>query len=165
MRILDIGCGDGSFARKKFPNAEIIGIDLHSGEVEGDMRHLPFKGYTFDIVLSNHSIEHLQDPRDMIDEVKRVLVPYGKFIINTPNLAAWHNRISLLFGLQPRYIDDPRHGKCYTYQGLKRLLKGFKVISHHTYGNKRQGILNILESIFSILDMGSNLSVLLQKEN
>jgi 2-polyprenyl-3-methyl-5-hydroxy-6-metoxy-1,4-benzoquinol methylase len=164
MKVLDVGCGKETTARNKFPDAEIIGIDLNAGDIWADMCCLPFKAHTFDVIFSNHSIEHIQDARLFVSEAHRVLRPYGTMIINTPNLAAWHNRISLLFGLQPRYIDDPRHFKCYTLQGLKCILRGFKVISHHTYGNKRKR-LNLLEQLFSFMGMGSNISALFQKEN
>lgn len=50
-----------------------------------DALHLPFKSNTFDMCLSNHVIEHLNDPKEFLREVKKVLKVEGLFIVCTPN--------------------------------------------------------------------------------
>ncbi len=41
-------------------------------------------GATFDFVLLRHVIEHLQEPRKMLIDVKRLLAPNGKLIVAIP---------------------------------------------------------------------------------
>lgn len=45
------------------------------------------------------------DPDKMILQAKRVLKKNGKLIIWTPNLAAWFNRLIILFGMQPFFTE------------------------------------------------------------
>src|SRR3989344_5745663 len=61
-------------------------------------------GY-FDIVIMSHIIEHVVNPDHLLSEARRVLKRKGLVIINTPNLAAWFNRILLLFGFQPFFTE------------------------------------------------------------
>ncbi|MEK9183280.1 MAG: class I SAM-dependent methyltransferase [Patescibacteria group bacterium] len=49
---------------------------------------LPFPDETFDVVVSDATIEHLPDsPKDLFLEVRRVLKKDGFFLVTTPNLA------------------------------------------------------------------------------
>lgn len=115
-KILDIGCGDGSFSilLKEACNAmEVYGIELSGKEVELarkkgvkcyqldiDKEDFPFKDNYFDAIFAGEIIEHLYDPDHLLDEVYRVLGE-GIFVLTTPNLACLENRISLLLGFQP----------------------------------------------------------------
>jgi 2-polyprenyl-3-methyl-5-hydroxy-6-metoxy-1,4-benzoquinol methylase len=60
---------------------------------------LDFPDGTFDVVNCNDMIEHIHgSPKRMLAECIRVLKPGGWLIVTTPNHAALHNRIFLLFG-------------------------------------------------------------------
>jgi ubiquinone/menaquinone biosynthesis C-methylase UbiE len=85
-RALDVGTGTGAGARalrERFPNAEVVGVDLASGMldearrlvldvefVEGDAARLPFDDASFDVVAHNNMIPFL-------NQVRRVLRPGG----------------------------------------------------------------------------------------
>jgi ubiquinone/menaquinone biosynthesis C-methylase UbiE len=85
-RALDVGTGTGAGARvlrERFPNAEVVGVDLASGMleearrlvpgvefVEGDAASLPFDAGSFDVVANQNMIPFL-------DQVARVLRPGG----------------------------------------------------------------------------------------
>ncbi len=116
VRLLDCGCGDGSFTCELMAQ---VGASLACG-IEGQMRlvqlarargllaiqsdlnrRLPFADETFDLVHSNQVIEHLMQTDQFVREVWRVLKPGGRLILSTNNLAAWHNIVSLLLGQQP----------------------------------------------------------------
>ena len=118
-RILDIGCGDGSFSviLKKF-SQEVYGVDItrkaiglakkrgiKAYQVNVDEEKLPFKSNYFDLIFCGEVIEHLYDPDFLLDEVYRALVPGGIFILTTPNFASWFSRIILLLGFQP-YLSE-----------------------------------------------------------
>ena len=155
---MDIGCGDGNFTMlmaKSLGAKEIYGVDISEKGVEMarkkgvkafkidvDEENLPFNDNYFDVVTALEVIEHLFDPDHFLEEVYRVLKPNGIFILSTPNLAAIHNRIALLFGYQPFpmgvsarinigriYEPDSEHPqsldhvRVFTLRSLKELLK------------------------------------------
>lgn len=94
---------------------------------------IPFDDEFFDAVWAEEIIEHLLDTDYFLSEVRRVLKNRGVLILSTPNLASLINRVRLLFGLQPRYVqyssEGPGHVRYYTAKVLKGQLEkhGFKV--------------------------------------
>ena len=63
-----------------------ITADLESpwAKVKMDIHHMPFAGNTFDAVLCNHVLEHVQDDIQAMREIKRVLKPGGWAILQIP---------------------------------------------------------------------------------
>jgi|Deesub1362A_J573_1020465.scaffolds.fasta_scaffold00052_92 ubiquinone/menaquinone biosynthesis C-methylase UbiE len=116
-RFLDIGCGDGKFTMlmsKSCGAEDVYGVDISEKGVEMarkngvkafkvdvDEEELPFDDNYFDVVTALEVIEHLFDPDHFLEEVYKVLKADGVFVLSTPNLAAIHNRLALLFGYQP----------------------------------------------------------------
>jgi len=125
LRLLDIGCGGGGYSLyAACTGDEVTGLDLsHSNLcnlrqtedrlpdhprirwVAGDGYELPFGDHSFDVVLSSHVIEHLRNPRPMLDEIARVLRPGGTLYLQCPS--THHNmRICRWFGIN---LDPPEH--------------------------------------------------------
>lgn len=115
-RLLDCGCGDGSFTRALADRAqveEVHGIEAQEDRVSAaeargiivsqvDLnKRLPFDDGFFDIVHSNQLIEHLSNTDFFLREIHRLLKPSGYALISTNNLASWHNLLSLALGMQP----------------------------------------------------------------
>ena len=120
--ILDIGCGTGTFAylmKKRFPKAVVIGADISTTALSIGRKNyksiqlvlanaekkLPFRPNYFDLVVSGEHIEHLVDVDTYLEELNRVLKKDGYLLLTTPNLASWINRLLLLFGFQPWYLE------------------------------------------------------------
>ena len=63
-----------------------ITADLESpwAKVKMDIHHMPFADNTFDAVLCNHVLEHVQDDIQAMREIKRVLKPGGWAILQIP---------------------------------------------------------------------------------
>jgi arsenite methyltransferase len=102
-RVLEIGCGRGfnllSLARR---NSEVafVGIDLTPWHVraarlvawrrrnldiqEGDFHRLPYADDSFDLVFSVEAICHAADIYKVVEEVRRVLRPGGRFVTIEP---------------------------------------------------------------------------------
>lgn len=96
LKILELGCGPGSFAealRRWYPNAEITAIDRDSAFIDFARKNiknitfkecciekLPFKDNFFDITISNTVAEHIK-PSDFYFEQKRVLKQSGACIV------------------------------------------------------------------------------------
>lgn len=116
-RLLDIGCGDGSFTillKEALKAKEVVGIEIapeaiaalekrsiKAYQLDIDEQPFPFGNDYFDVVYCGEIIEHLFNPDHLLQEVHRVLKPDGSCIITTPNLAGWPNRLALLLGYQP----------------------------------------------------------------
>ena len=94
-RILDIGCGIGTYVRKLREYADrVYGIDIdpkrvRQGTVPGlavaVSERLPFRDASFDLVLLNEVIEHVQDDAATLAEACRVVRPGGHVVIYAPN--------------------------------------------------------------------------------
>lgn len=90
-KVLDVGCGDGFMVRhiaETYNVESICGIDRGLTECGrcyklevGDARCLPYEDNTFDIVYSISTFEHIDGIKKTLDEVRRVLKPYGKFFV------------------------------------------------------------------------------------
>lgn len=95
-KILDIGCGDGTFTNNfSILGMEVWGLDISESArtVLGDklkicdltVQPYPHDNEVFDFVFSKSVVEHLRDPDKLIDEAYRVLKPNGVFICMTPS--------------------------------------------------------------------------------
>ena len=122
-RILEIGCGSGVIAstlkRLGSPDLEVHAVDVvdnrltHDGFafrlVEGTT--LPYDDDTFDVVITNHVIEHVGDldaQLHHLSEIRRVLRPEGRVYLAVPNtwrLVEPHFKLPLLSWL-PRPLAD-----------------------------------------------------------
>ena len=96
----------------------------------------PYLSEAFDAVLAKQVCEHLADTRQFFQECHRVLRPGGILIVGTPNLASLSNRIRLLFGLYPTFMDYEMEGayghvRYYTLKTLLGQLRGlgFEVVA------------------------------------
>lgn len=117
-KILDVGCGDGSFIVKFKECCEVFGIDIsekavntakeagiNAYRVDVSCEKLPFESKYFDIVYMGDLIEHLVNPDFVVREVVRTIRLDGFLVLSTPNLASWLNRLLLLLGMQPLFSE------------------------------------------------------------
>ena len=123
-RFLDAGCGDNKTASELKGSRLCVGIDVErpsSGappkgwdgalslrrftgrRVSGRLEKLPFRGGTFDLVGCRHVIEHLDDPSAVFTELRRVMTPGGRILMQTVN------RSSPLIALT-RIMGEPLRG-------------------------------------------------------
>jgi SAM-dependent methyltransferase len=138
-RLLDIGCGKGEFGSFLITKGwKVSGIDLESRQVSSayekgiDARiqdvtlGFPFAHEAFDCVFAGEIIEHLVDTDFFLSEIRRVLRPNGCVVLTTPNLASFENRLRLLLGLYPIWVDyrlvGVGHIRAYTPKVLKQQL-------------------------------------------
>jgi SAM-dependent methyltransferase len=111
--ILEIGAGPSNTTTRFLATfGEVTGVDLDA-EVENndacrrtrvyDGKRIPEADGSFDAVVSNYVLEHVESPADLCAESYRVLRPGGVMIFRTPNL--WHY-VSLIARLTPQFFHD-----------------------------------------------------------
>ncbi|MCW3133226.1 MAG: class I SAM-dependent methyltransferase [Methanophagales archaeon] len=95
-KILDVGCGIGTF-EERLPELNIIGVDLVREMIETarartpntyclvDAKRLPFLDASFDALFYVTSLEFMDDYKKAIEEAVRVLEPRGKLIVMVLN--------------------------------------------------------------------------------
>jgi len=142
LRILDLGCGNGSLshaiaqqgyevvgveqselgvtiARRSFPNCRFIQAsiyDLPNAELQN----------TFDAVISVEVIEHLLYPRKLVRVAKKCLKPNGCLILTTPYHGYWKNLVLALSGKMDKHLTvlwDGGHIKFFSVNTLTTLLQ------------------------------------------
>ena len=74
---------------KKFKNNlnwDYTTFDLKSplADIKGDITNLSFKNNSFDLIICNHVLEHIEDDRSAMSEIYRVLKKDGIGILQVP---------------------------------------------------------------------------------
>ena len=59
-------------------------IESPLAKVKMDIHEIPFEDNSFDVVFCNHVLEHVNDDRKAVSEIKRVLKPGGWAILQIP---------------------------------------------------------------------------------
>lgn len=144
-RLLDIGCGAGNLlqaARRNGWHAQ--GLDVSAGAVkhvrglgfdvfEGELHDAAFPSQHFDVITAAELLEHLVDPRPLLNEVARILRPGGLFWTTTPHARGLSGRV---LGLNWRCVWPPEHLQLFSIRGLTKLLReaGFRQLRIRTTG-------------------------------
>lgn len=109
-RIADIGCG-----RDKYPGAVGIDVVAHPGvDIVHNLDSVPWPvdDSSFDLVLCNHLVEHVDDFVATIREFHRILKPGGYLITRTPH-----------YSHVDSYVD-PTHRRHLTTSSLDYFVEG-----------------------------------------
>jgi SAM-dependent methyltransferase len=132
--ILDVGSGSGGtlVALSHFGFRDLVGVDPFVAEdvtYESGVRVLKAElsdlTRQFDLILANHSLEHLTDARAALRDMHRLLRPGHYAVVRIPVVArAWRE-----YGVNWVQLDAPRHLFLYTAQTFKSLAEeaGFAV--------------------------------------
>jgi SAM-dependent methyltransferase len=94
LDVLDVGCGTKPY-ESLFDGlaGRYVGLDMTPGpgvDVVGSADALPFEAASFDCVLSSQVLEHVVDPRRVIEEMHRVLRPGGVALVSTHGVVRYH---------------------------------------------------------------------------
>jgi SAM-dependent methyltransferase len=130
-RVLELGCGSGSFIRQcVYRGWETTGMDLNPdlesiiGElgakfVPTTLPKIDFPDNSLDAVFAWQVVEHLYDPVTTVAEVKRVLKPGGIFAFSVPNSECWQ-----FFFFKDKWagLQVPTHLNHFSASTLKRLV-------------------------------------------
>lgn len=113
--ILDVGCGSGAllYALCELGMKNLLGIDpfnLKDIKYQNGLliQKKPFCDVAgkWDIIIFNHSFEHIPDPIETLETAFKLLKPAGCCVIRTPTVSsyAWKH-----YGVNWVQLDAPRH--------------------------------------------------------
>ena len=142
-RLLDVGCGPGRLLQDlRDQGWDVFGVDFSTVAVErarsmglnvrhGTLQSAAFDESFFDVVLFNHSLEHMYDPINALKEARRILKPGGVLVLHLPNAGSTEARV---FGKWWVSWDLPRHLLHFDPVTVQRLVKtaGFEKESIQT---------------------------------
>lgn len=138
--IIDLGTADArmlSSIHQEYPDANCVGVECnqelvdfakakfpHLRIVKGDVQRLDFSAGSFDVCIAAAVIEHVPDPLEMVQEVKRILRPRGVFVLTSPD--PFWERLAVLVG----HIEREQHQIVMNLKGLCDLVEdcGFAVL-------------------------------------
>ncbi len=138
-RVLDIGCGSGRFLyQMRSKGWGVFGVEPSKAASEagkrlgaldifnGNLIEAGFPHDYFDYIRLNHSFEHIANPNEVLDEIRRLLRPGGKLLIGVPNIESLNARF---FRAYWWYLGAPVHTYNYSADTLTAMLKkhGFRV--------------------------------------
>lgn len=165
-KILDVGCGNGTFLRMGQPRGwKVFGCDIVLSPYvrdnkefpmwEGRLLEIDFGGARFDAIRFNHVLEHTQNPLAELQRSRTLLNPGGVIYISVPNIAGISTNLK---NLQSRLHLKKRRWRHYaalhhlwffTPSTLRRLIAhaGLGVLRWETPVFKKQGQSVIVDSI------------------
>lgn len=111
-RVLDVGSGIKPYYPFFAPYAdEFVGVDLANpdADLQGPAEDLPVPDGSYEIVLCNQVLEHVDDPDAVVRELHRVTAPGGRVLASTHGVMVYH----------PNPDDLWR----WTHAGLERLFR------------------------------------------
>ncbi|HME73808.1 MAG TPA: class I SAM-dependent methyltransferase [Myxococcota bacterium] len=165
-RVLDVGCGRGVLLREIAERGfEAHGVEVNASAARGaDPRaevriapRLADAGYPaafFDEVVIWHVLEHLRDPRDTLEEVRRILRPGGRLVVAVPNFSSAQAHWA---GPAWFHLDLPRHLFHFPLPALVQLLErsGFAIQSEHHF-SLRQNPFGWVQSALNMSSLPRN---------
>jgi methyltransferase family protein len=96
--VLDLGCAGGSFRTDAYP-ITVVRVDLESASpavsnfAHADAARLPFRDHCFDLIVSNHSLEHFENLAGALAEIGRVAKPSAALYVSVPDATTVSDRL------------------------------------------------------------------------
>jgi SAM-dependent methyltransferase len=106
---LDIGAGSGdllALLRRTWPSMQAEACDYHIerfalkdvpiAQLDLNTHPLPYPDASFDLVTCSEVLEHVENYRAVLREIRRVLKPGGLMVVTTPNVLNMKSRLRYL---------------------------------------------------------------------
>lgn len=113
-RVLDLGAGSGSFPTER-TDLLVVRLDLEKPRRPGSGSYvlanaalMPFAPRSFDLIVSNHSLEHFSELETTICEAGRILKPDGALYIAVPDATTVADRIYRWLGRGGGHVNPFR---------------------------------------------------------
>lgn len=146
-RVLDAGCGPGSWRYGERPDLRVVGFDLkfppgpparaaHVGVLRADLARAPLRDGLFDLTLCHYVLEHVTALAACCDELARVTKPGGTLYLSVPRSASFDDRLYRFAGYFAKYAllklgKRIQHRQRFDLEKLRTLFeaRGFEIES------------------------------------
>lgn len=136
-KILDVGCGSGILVRtlNSFGFKNVTGIDPHSSAtiekhgfrlIKGSLEDLVEQ---YDLVMFNHSFEHLEDVSLAVKKLETLIKPGGLLIIRIPNVESYSFR---KYKENWHGIHAPFHLVLPSFEGMRKIFRDTNFVLQNT---------------------------------
>jgi SAM-dependent methyltransferase len=113
-RVLDAGCGPGSWRYGERPDLRVVGFDIkfppgpparaaQVAVLRADLARVPLREATFDLTLCHYVLEHVTALATCCDELARVTKPGGTLYLSVPRAASFDDRLYRFAGHFAKY--------------------------------------------------------------
>lgn len=173
--LLDIGCGPGLLLKLARDRGYIVqGCDISEWATEyarsqgfdvrtGDVRTLGYNTGEFQVVVINHTLEHLPDPIGTLREAHRILAGDGVLLAGVPNFASFMSRVmrDRWAGLLPDqhlwHFTPSTLARALRQSGFRTLLLKAEPYVHHHPNPLKNLVLGLLSRMGNALGQGDSL--------
>jgi 2-polyprenyl-3-methyl-5-hydroxy-6-metoxy-1,4-benzoquinol methylase len=155
LKVLEIGAAYGEtlfYLKENKIASEVVGVDLFEDVknkqnyknidrfIFGNIEQIDLVEYYdyFDIILLPDVLEHLLEPKPVLNKIKKYLKKDGKIIVSMPNIRHYSALIKIFIKGDFRYeesgIFDYTHMRFYCRKNIKELIEtsGYKVINQQS---------------------------------
>jgi SAM-dependent methyltransferase len=154
LRVLDVACGKKAVLREFVSGEDVYcGCDYHEAldveipeyttvDLNEESLSKRLRRDSFDVIFCGEILEHLFSPDALLDELRALMHEESILVLSTPNLGYYANRILLLLGVSPLYLENSSevklgrrsrrlgqgrgtegHIRLFTYRALRDLLE------------------------------------------
>jgi SAM-dependent methyltransferase len=151
-RVLDLGARTGSFQSAR-RDLSIVRLDLEIPATRaaglyaaGDAARMPFADAAFDLIVSNHSLEHFVELEATVREIGRVLRPGGALFVTVPDATTVTDRIYRWIGRGGGHVNafcspDDVIGVVERLAGIRHratrpLVSGMSFLNRHSFSGR-----------------------------
>jgi 2-polyprenyl-3-methyl-5-hydroxy-6-metoxy-1,4-benzoquinol methylase len=151
LKVMEIGAAYGEtlfYIKSKGIASEVVGVDIFEDKenkenyknldrfIFDDIERIDFPEYYgyFDLILLPDVLEHLIEPKNVLNKVRKYLKDDGIIIVSMPNIRHYSALKKIFingdFGYEESGIFDSTHLRFYCRKNIKELLEnsGFKTL-------------------------------------
>jgi ubiquinone/menaquinone biosynthesis C-methylase UbiE len=164
--VIDLACGNATWNTRCIP---VVGVDINKRMLEharaqrrisqaivSDIRNVPVMENTADIVLATEILEHLEDCREVVREVRRILRPGGVAIVSVP-YDTWDSLWRPLFAAQcfvqgtlfgdAYYANQCGHANHFSPQTIRAVFEQEGFATRRQFNTARFTIFSVFQKI------------------
>jgi SAM-dependent methyltransferase len=146
-RLLDAGCGPGSWRYATRPDTRVVGFDVkfppgpparapHVAIFRGDLARLPLRDGAFDLAVCHYVLEHVTALDACCDELARVTRVGGELYLSVPRATSFDDRLYRFAGVFAKFVllklkKRLEHQQRFTLEPLleRFAARGFSVVA------------------------------------